>query len=98
VKARGRNLAFIWSAFPGFTYEELLNLDIRDRDFWIEEARRKRIEDQIRACGVARMGQANDESYERIMNEMKRELRGMEDPQPKRWAKTWTEALGIRKG
>ena len=37
----------IWSQFPGFTYHELLNLDLRDEAFWFDEADKKKFREDL---------------------------------------------------
>ena len=68
-------LAAIASAFGSvFTYKELLNLDLREEQFWLREAQKKRLSDFIVHVQAVRLAMTSQEAYEREMQKMKKEL------------------------
>jgi hypothetical protein len=88
----------IWGAFPGFTYSELLNLDIRDEGFWMHEAQRKVLIEKINALSMSQMQGATPDFVRAEYARYEEALEELEGPKEKHYAKTWTEVMGKRKG
>ena len=70
----------IASEFPGLTYRELLNLDIRDEETLAVEAKKREVRREISLLQAVRFGtHAKQESYEQRLKQLEFELRKYEE-------------------
>jgi hypothetical protein len=61
----------IVSAFPGqFGYQELLNLDVRDIQFWGMRAQKKFLQDQLRMMISARATWMDQDKFKMAVDEI----------------------------
>jgi len=88
----------IWSVYPGFSYGELLNLDVRDLNMWAKRAYRKSLEKKIHEIHVSLMPWMEAKEVNDEMRVYQNALEKLDGPIKKRYCKTWTEALGKGKG
>lgn len=70
---KGDLLAVIWDAYPGFTYRELLNLDLRDRDYWYRAACRKLARLQLSRIEAASAVWMKGPDQKRLIRNLRRE-------------------------
>jgi len=75
-----------------------LNADVRDIEALVLEAQRQDIHEKMHALRMSRMAWAEADVVKDEFDKFMYALERLDGPQPKRWAKTWTEAMGKRKG
>ncbi|GEM_PF-2985866 len=61
-----------------FSYKEILNLDVRDRAFWLRAARRQIILKQMRLVQAVRAGMSEEKGYSWTMDELREQLRELD--------------------
>lgn len=75
-----------------------MNLDVRDFEIWIRAAQRKDIHEKLYALRMSRMAWAESADVKEEMDRLMHALELIDGPIKKHYAKTWTEALGKKKG
>ena len=75
-----------------------MNLDVRDRDYWLKKAQIKLLREKIEKIRMARMAWAEGADVKEEIDGYKSALETLEGPVKRKWFKTWTGAIGRRKG
>ena len=81
-----------------FSYSALLNLDVRDWEFWAREAQKKTLMEKIEKIRMARMAWAEGNDVQAEVDGYREALAQLEGPGKRRQIKKWTELTGRRKG
>jgi hypothetical protein len=69
------------TAFPGlFSYEALLNLDVRDFTWWTRKGRVENAKKRLVALGTARLAFHGEDSYERQVRDLADQIELWERP------------------
>lgn len=80
----------IASAFPGqFSYQELLNLDVRDLRFWATEAQLVKVKDQMKRIQAARLAMVDGNVYGSVMDELESQVQELELGKDERVKANW---------
>ena len=89
----------IAGAFPGlFTFVDLLNLDVRDFEFWSREAQRKVLNEKIEALRLSRMAWAETEFVRDELAMYQAALAELDGTKPQRIEAAWEELKHQGKG
>lgn len=71
---------------------------MRDVEALAREAHRQVIRAELHDIKMSRMPWAEGKDVKEEFDRLQDALDRIDGPRPKRWAKTWTEALGRKKG
>ena len=71
---------------------------MRDVEALAREAQRQDVLDKLHALRMSRMAWVEGKDVKEEFDRLQDALDRIDGPRPKRWAKTWTEALGRKKG
>lgn len=67
-------------------------------NIWAKKAQKKSLEKKIHEIRMSRMPWMESKDVNNEMRIYQNALEKLDGPKPKRYAKTWTEAIGRRKG
>lgn len=73
----------------------MLNLDVRDLEFWHKEAQKKEIRGHVRAIQAVRVGMMEHYSYAKIIEELKMQIRVIDQGKEKIVKNSWTDLKKI---
>ncbi|MFA5456876.1 MAG: hypothetical protein WC261_04500 [Synergistaceae bacterium] len=76
----------------------MLNLDIRDLEFWMREAKKKLLKEHLLRTRAARVAMAKDKDYRNYMSEIQQQIRETDIDAEELIKENWETLKYIRKG
>ena len=73
----------------------MLNLDVRDLEFWHKEAQKKEIAEHIKAIQAVRVGMGDQSYYTQVLEDLKMQIRFIDHGKENVIKSNWNELKKI---